>query len=33
MKRILVTRSREQADGFVEGLKAAGFEPICFPVI
>lgn len=33
MKRILVTRPREQADGFVDGLKAAGFEPICFPVI
>ena len=33
MKRILVTRPREQADGFIDGLKAAGFEPICFPVI
>lgn len=33
MKRILVTRPRAQADSFVEGLRAAGFEPICFPVI
>ncbi|MCL4530780.1 MAG: uroporphyrinogen-III synthase, partial [Chloroflexi bacterium] len=33
MKRILVTRPREQADGFIDALKAAGFEPICFPVI
>lgn len=33
MKRILVTRPRQQADQFVERLKTAGFEPICFPVI
>ncbi len=33
MKRILVTRPRLQADAFIEGLKAAGLEPICFPVI
>lgn len=33
MKRILVTRPRAQADSFVEGLIASGFEPIYFPVI
>ncbi len=33
MKRILVTRPRAQADSFGEGLRAAGFEPIYFPVI
>lgn len=33
MKRILVTRPRAQADSFIEGLRAAGFEPIYFPVI
>jgi uroporphyrinogen-III synthase len=33
MKRILVTRPRAQADGFAEKLRAAGFEPIFFPVI
>lgn len=33
MKRILVTRPRAQADSFGDGLKAAGFEPIYFPVI
>ena len=33
MKRILVTRSRAQADDFAEKLRAAGFEPIYFPVI
>jgi uroporphyrinogen III methyltransferase/synthase len=33
MKRILVTRPRQQADGFIDALKAAGFEPVCFPVI
>lgn len=33
MKRILVTRPRAQADSFVDGLKAVGFEPIYFPVI
>ena len=33
MKRILVTRPREQANEFVENLRVAGFEPICFPVI
>lgn len=33
MKRILITRPRAQADGFAEKLRAAGFEPIFFPVI
>ncbi len=33
MKRILVTRPRAQADSFGDGLMAAGFEPIYFPVI
>lgn len=33
MKRILVTRSRAQADDFAERLRSAGFEPIFFPVI
>lgn len=33
MKRILVTRPRAQADSFGDGLKAAGFEVIFFPVI
>lgn len=33
MKRILVTRPRARADSFVNGLRAAGFEPIYFPVI
>jgi len=33
MRRILVTRPRAQADDFAERLKAAGFEPIFFPVI
>ncbi len=33
MKKILVTRPRGQAHEFVEGLKAAGFKPVCFPVI
>ncbi len=33
MKRILITRPRAQADGFAERLRAAGFEPIFFPVI
>jgi uroporphyrinogen-III synthase len=33
MKRILVTRSRTQADDFAEKLRSAGFEPIYFPVI
>ena len=33
MKRILVTRSRAQADDFAEKLRSAGFEPIYFPVI
>ncbi len=31
--RILVTRPRSQADGLVDGLKAAGFDVIAFPVI
>lgn len=33
MKRILITRPRVQADDFAEKLRAAGFEPIFFPVI
>jgi uroporphyrinogen III methyltransferase/synthase len=33
MKRVLVTRARAQADSFAAELTAAGFEPICFPVI
>lgn len=33
MTRILITRPRQQADSFADGLKAAGFEPIYFPVI
>ncbi len=33
MTRILVTRPRLQADGFMDGLRVAGFEPIHFPVI
>ena len=33
MMRILVTRPRLQADGFMDGLKSAGFQPIPFPVI
>ncbi len=33
MRRILVTRPRRQADGLLDGLRVAGFEPVCFPVI
>jgi len=33
MRRILVTRPHAQADSFGEGLRAAGFEPVYFPVI
>ena len=33
MKRILITRPRAQADDFAHNLRAAGFEPIFFPVI
>lgn len=33
MKRILITRPRAQADEFANQLRAAGFEPIFFPVI
>jgi uroporphyrinogen III methyltransferase/synthase len=33
MKRILITRPRAQSDSFGEGLRAAGFVPIYFPVI
>lgn len=33
MKRILITRPRAQADEFAAKLRAAGFEPIFFPVI
>jgi uroporphyrinogen-III synthase len=33
MKRILITRPRAQADEFAEKMRAAGFEPVYFPVI
>ena len=33
MKRILITRARAQSQDFAEKLRAAGFEPIFFPVI
>jgi uroporphyrinogen III methyltransferase / synthase len=33
MKRILVTRSRAQADDFATQLRSAGFDAIFFPVI
>jgi uroporphyrinogen III methyltransferase / synthase len=33
MRRVLVTRPRGQADGMADGLRAAGYEPILFPVI
>ena len=33
MKKILITRARAQADDFADKLRAAGFEPIYFPVI
>jgi uroporphyrinogen-III synthase len=33
MKRILITRPRSQADDFAARLRAAGYEPILFPVI
>src|SRR6266508_1356964 len=33
MKKILITRPRAQADEFADKLRAAGFEPIYFPVI
>ena len=33
MKRILITRPRGQAESFAANLRAAGFEPIFFPVI
>jgi uroporphyrinogen-III synthase len=33
MKKILITRPRSQADEFADKLRAAGFEPIYFPVI
>ncbi len=33
MRRVLITRPRAQAAAFAAGLKAAGFEPISFPVI
>jgi uroporphyrinogen-III synthase len=31
--KILITRPRAQADDFAERLRAAGFEPVYFPVI
>jgi uroporphyrinogen III methyltransferase/synthase len=33
MKKVLITRPRAQADEFADKLRAAGFEPIYFPVI
>ncbi len=33
MTRILVTRPKQQADGLLDGLRVAGFEPVGFPVI
>jgi uroporphyrinogen-III synthase len=33
MKRVLITRPKNQADGMAEGLRLAGYEPIFFPVI
>ena len=33
MKRVLITRPKSQADGMAEGLRAAGYEPVFFPVI
>ena len=33
MTRILITRPRAQSDLFADALRAAGFEPIFFPVI
>jgi uroporphyrinogen III methyltransferase/synthase len=33
MKRVLITRPRGQADGMAEGLRMAGYEPVCLPVI
>src|SRR5215216_1386763 len=33
MKKVLITRHRAQADEFANKLRAAGFEPIYFPVI
>ena len=33
MKRVLITRPLAQADGMAEGLSAAGYEPVLFPVI
>ncbi len=32
-KRVVVTRSRRQADAFADKLAAAGFTPVIFPVI
>lgn len=33
MKRVLITRPRDQAGDFAGMLKAAGFDPVFFPVI
>jgi uroporphyrinogen-III synthase len=33
MKKILITRARTQTDEFAGKLRAAGFEPVYFPVI
>lgn len=33
MKRILITRTQSQAQGFAADLSAAGFDPVFFPVI
>ena len=31
--KVLITRTRAQADDFADKLRSAGFEPILFPVI
>ncbi|MDO8753230.1 MAG: uroporphyrinogen-III synthase, partial [Anaerolineales bacterium] len=31
--KVLITRPRAQSESFANALRAAGFEPICFPVI
>ena len=32
-KKVVVTRPRLQANGFVQALRSAGAQPVCFPVI
>jgi uroporphyrinogen-III synthase len=33
VKRVLITRPQNQAEGFADQLRLAGFEPVFFPVI